>query len=209
MTDPRGPVRHLLFDADGVLQTLPGGWVEAVRPYVGDHAETFLGQAFEDERPALVGEDDLVPHLDKALGELGLDVTGEELYLAVWHRVQTVDEVLALVPRLRAAGYGVHLGTNQARRRGELMRTELGYDELFDVSCYSYDLGVAKPDVEYFRRCAQRIGADPAEILFVDDREDNVASAQSLGMTGVHWDHTLGTDALLAGLASYGVVPAL
>lgn len=208
MTDPRGPVRHLLFDADGVLQTLPGGWVEAVRPFVGDHAESFLDDAFEDELPALVDEDDFVPHLDKALGELGLDVTGEELYLAVWHRVQLVDETIALVPRLRAAGYGVHLGTNQARRRGELMRTELGYDELFDVSCYSYDLRVAKPDPEFFRRSAQRIGAEPGEILFVDDRADNVASAQSVGMAGVHWDHTRGLDALLAGLASYGVVPA-
>lgn len=41
---------------------------------------------------------------------------------------------------LRRNGYGVHLGTNQDRNRATYMRAVLGYDALFDVSCYSREL---------------------------------------------------------------------
>jgi hypothetical protein len=35
-------IRHVLFDADGVIQSLPGGWYAAIEPYVGERAEEFL-----------------------------------------------------------------------------------------------------------------------------------------------------------------------
>ncbi|ARU52883.1 hypothetical protein CBR64_16970 [Cellulosimicrobium cellulans] len=54
------------------------------------------------------------------------------MYRDVWHRIEVVDESVALVGSLRRAGYGVHLGTNQERERGEHMRDALGYDALFD-----------------------------------------------------------------------------
>lgn len=57
------------------------------------------------------------------------------------------------------------------------MRSALGYDELFDVSCYSYELGAAKPDAAFFSAAARRIAAQPSTILFIDDNRENVAGA--------------------------------
>jgi hypothetical protein len=54
------------------------------------------------------------------------------VYRDVWHRIEVVDESVALVGSVRRAGYGVHLGTNQERERGEHKRDALGYDALFD-----------------------------------------------------------------------------
>jgi putative hydrolase of the HAD superfamily len=59
------------------------------------------------------------------------------------------------------------------------MRKVLGYDALFDVSCYSCDLGVAKPAPAFFAEAARRIGADPSAILFVDDSAPNVDGARA------------------------------
>ena len=206
-------VRHVLFDADGVLQHLPGGWYAAAAPFLGDLTEDFLRDAWAAEVPLLTGGDgDFLAILTGLLEDHGATGSADEVYTAVWNAIVTNQETAEVVRRVRAAGYGAHLGTNPARHRGSFMRAGLGYDDLFDMSCYSYDLGVAKPDPEFFRRCAERIGADPGEILFVDDSARNVAAARSVGMTALHWsfdpaaeaDHT-GHDALVGELAAHGV----
>src|SRR6185437_5529656 len=167
MADSR--VRHVLFDADGVLQDLPGGWYAAMEPYLGDRARGFLHETWSDELPMLAGEGDYLPVLEASLVRYGVSIPVIEVYDAVWKNIVLIEASLDIVRALKRSGYGVHLGTNQECYRGAHMRTALGYDDLFDVSCYSYDLGVAKPDPAFFTRAADRIGADPSTILFIDD----------------------------------------
>ena len=197
-------IRHVLFDADGVIQDRPGGWIAATEPYVGDRAREFLRRAWTDERPMLHGEGDFLPALAALLNEFGVATPLEEFFLDVWGRIDVDDRSLRLVDALRERGIGVHLGTNQDRHRGEHMRTTLGYENVFDVHCYSYELGVAKLDPRFFELAAQRVGAAPSEILFVDDNVENVEGARSIGMPAVHWTLAQGHDVLLAQLGAYG-----
>ncbi|MBM7819631.1 putative hydrolase of the HAD superfamily [Cellulosimicrobium cellulans] len=199
-------VRHVLLDADGVLQHVPGGWYAAMEPYVGSQAREFLHDTWRRELPYLTGEGgDYLPFLADALALYGVDEPADVVYRDVWHRIEVVDESVALVEALRSAGYGVHLGTNQERERGEHMRDALGYDALFDVSCYSYALGVAKPDLGFFVGAARRIGAAPAEILFVDDTPANVEAARAAGMPAIRWCLDDGHAVLHEALANQGV----
>lgn len=57
----------------------------------------------------------------------------------------------------------------------------------FDYSCYSCDLGLAKPGREIFLNCLEGVGAAPSETLFLDDREENVDAARSLGIHVIHY----------------------
>ena len=139
-------IRHVLFDADGVIQSIPGGWFAAMEPYVGRRAQEFLHDTWKDEKPTLAGHGDYLPLLAARLIDYEASVPAEEVYRAVWQRIEPDIESLEVVRALRATGYGVHLGTNQERHRAAHMRTALGYDALFDASCYSCDLGVTKPD---------------------------------------------------------------
>jgi putative hydrolase of the HAD superfamily len=198
-------VRHVLLDADGVLQFLPGGWVDRVEPYLGARAEEFMRVSWTEERPALAGEADFLELLQHHLHAFGVDVPADELHRTVWRSIETVPGSIELVHRIRAAGYGVHLGTNQEYHRAAHMRSDLGYDELFDVSCYSYELGVVKPDPRYFTCAAGRIGVDPGAVVFVDDLESSVAGAREAGMAAVHWTFDDGLDVLERGLAEHGV----
>ena len=200
-----GLIRHVLFDADGVLQDIPGGWYAAMEPYVGDRTREFLHQTWKDELPMLAGRGDYLPLLAATLAEYGVQTPVEIVYQDVWHRIALIEESFALVEALRRNGYGVHLGTNQEKYRGGHMRTALGYDDLFDVSCYSYDLGVAKPDPAFFTRAADRIGAAPETILFIDDNAPNVEAARSIGMPAEHWDFTQGHEVLHTLLAKHGI----
>ncbi|MCW2918096.1 MAG: HAD-superfamily hydrolase, subfamily variant 3 [Actinomycetia bacterium] len=48
---------------------------------------------------------------------------------------------------------------------------------------YSCRIGVAKPDPRAFEICAERLGVRPADVVFFDDNEHNVAAARKVGMT--------------------------
>lgn len=198
-------VRHVLFDADGVLQDIPGGWYAAMEPHVGERAREFLHQTWKDELPALAGRGDYMPLLAATLAEYGVETPVEVVYQDVWHRISPIEESFAIMDTLRRNGYGVHLGTNQEKYRGGHMRTGLGYDDLFDVSCYSYELGVAKPDPAFFTEAARRIAADPSAILFIDDTAPNIEGARSAGLNAEQWDLTQGHDTLISLLTKHGV----
>lgn len=200
-------IRHILFDADGVLQDIPGGWEGSLAPFLGERSGEFLRETWREEFATLSGIGDYKPLLAARLASYGVSEPVEVVYSAVWHRIDLIAESIALVGALRGAGYGVHLATNQERHRARYMRTELGYDELFDVSCYSCDLGVAKPSPDFFHRAADRIGAVPSSILFIDDSEANVAGALSVGLAAEHWHFERGHPSLLELLARHGVHP--
>ncbi|MFB8230514.1 HAD family hydrolase [Cellulosimicrobium sp. NPDC055967] len=199
-------LRHVLFDADGVLQHIPEGWYAAVEPYLGDRTREFLLETWSEELPMLVGDGDYLPVLAAGLERYGVTEPAEDVYRAIWFdALEVVDASFDLVRGLRASGYGVHLGTNQESRRVSFMRQTLGYDAEFDTSWYSCELGIAKPDPRFFVEAARRIGADPDEVLFVDDTARNVEGARAAGMVGVHWDVSRGHDELVRTLAGHGV----
>jgi putative hydrolase of the HAD superfamily len=201
-----GPViTHVLFDADGVLQDLPGGWYAAMEPFLGDRAREFLHRTWADELPTLAGQGDYLPMLEATLREYGVEAPVTEVYAAVWHRIDEVASSFAVVGALRAAGYGVHLATNQERHRGTHMHDVLGYRDRFDVSAYSWEVGAAKPDPEFFHRVVRLIGAPADEVLFIDDNEDNVHGARSAGLVAEHWHFERGPASLVALLATHGV----
>ncbi len=60
-------ITHVLLDADGVLQDLPGGWYAAMEPFLGDRAREFLHRTWTDELPTLAGEGDYLPMLEATL----------------------------------------------------------------------------------------------------------------------------------------------
>jgi glucose-1-phosphatase len=51
-----------------------------------------------------------------------------------------------------------------------------------DRFIFSHRFKVAKPDPEMFRRALEIIGALPQHVVFVDDLQENVRAAQTLGM---------------------------
>ncbi|WP_243058790.1 HAD family hydrolase [Nocardioides sp. SR21] len=199
-------IQHVLLDADGVVQTLPDMRRAATAvELVGDRADDLLDALFAVEGPTLRGDGDFLPQLTRILLEHGITADPVSLYGTLWNAVEPSADVLALVASLRAAGYGVHLGTNQHRERATYLRTVLGYDAVFDVGCYSCELGAAKPSPEFFAGALALIGAAADEVLFVDDSLANVEAARAAGLVAEHWDLAQGLPALVGLLSGHGV----
>ena len=60
----------------------------------------------------------------------------------------------------------------------------------FTHRTFSHRLGIAKPDAAIYQHSAEGLGVPTGEILFVDDREENVAAARAAGMHAIQYiDH--------------------
>ena len=199
------PVRAVLWDADGVLQRAPGGREESMRPAVEgrvDDVDGFLDEAVREERRALTGEvrwGDVLPGL---LARWGISDALDDL-LEAWLTIEPVPDSRVLVRRLRDAGIGCYLASNQDERRASYMQRELGYDELLDGAFYSHELRAAKPDPPFFDAVLDRLDLSPEQVLLVDDNSEYVDAARRLGMPAVLWRADDGVDVLLDQLAAY------
>ena len=58
---------------------------------------------------------------------------------------------------------------------------------LFDDIVLSYHVGMAKPDPRVYRLAAERLGVEPDECLFVDDKEAYCNAARAVGMKAVKY----------------------
>jgi putative hydrolase of the HAD superfamily len=55
----------------------------------------------------------------------------------------------------------------------------------FDAQTFSCDIGVCKPELEIYHDCLVKLGVQPSEVLFLDDRESNVQAAKALGLHAI------------------------
>lgn len=121
---------------------------------------------------------------------------------ALWTQVNQPMVDWAL--RLQHAGTptGVLSNLGDAMTEGVVARQSwlAGFDHLV----WSHSLKLAKPDLEIYRRAAEGFGYPPAHILFIDDREQNVAGAIASGMQGIHYTTQAAFE---AGMEDLGLGP--
>lgn len=98
-----------------------------------------------------------------------------------------IEENVALLRRLRAAGRPVHALSNFAAEKFALARERFDFLNVFDACVVSGHVGVAKPDRRIYEILFERAGVAPDELLFVDDSLPNVRAAEALGMPSIHF----------------------
>jgi epoxide hydrolase-like predicted phosphatase len=57
-----------------------------------------------------------------------------------------------------------------------------GFVDVFDVSIFSSEVGLRKPDERIFRMILDRLGVEAQEAVFIDDFAENIAGADKLGI---------------------------
>jgi putative hydrolase of the HAD superfamily len=207
---PNPTIDAVLFDADGVLQRPTVDWRAALATFVGPSGSTedFVLDLMKAEGPSLVGKGDFREALVEVLGRWGSSTPADEV-LDLWRQFEAEPEVVTLIQHLRTAGIRCHLATNQQAYRRTIMRDERHYGDWFDQTFYSCDLGVAKPDPEYFRTILDAIDRPASSVLFIDDNEANIAGAKSIGLHAELYDLETGVDVLRELLRRYSLpIPA-
>ena len=128
--------------------------------------------------------------------------------LAEWWRYVTHqrlnEPVLALAQHIQQAGYRVGILSNAAPGLEAELRTDWGIAFSWDAVVASGDVGMRKPDPAIYHLAAQRLGSEPSDCCFVDDRSENVAAARAVGMHAIGYDGN--TDLLVTELQRAGFI---
>ena len=127
----------------------------------------------------------------------GETVVAEGLLRRMFAASVPVPGMYDTIRTLRAAGFSTALLSN-SWGCDEYPRAD--FPGLFDTVVLSGEVGMRKPEKEIFLYAAETLGLAPAECIFVDDMEANVAAAQACGMTGVLHTETAGTAQALQDL---------
>ena len=110
-------------------------------------------------------------------------------YAARWPEMIAGDvpESVDMVEALAARGVPLYALTNWSHETFHHARARFEWLEHFRDIVVSGEVGMKKPDPRIFSLMLQRIGVEPADVVFIDDVADNVASADALGMRTVHF----------------------
>lgn len=186
-------VKVLIFDLFGVLTTPmtraeQHHLVVAAGPEAEADPDAFW-TAYWDLRPPYDSAD-VTPAqywrgVAAAVGAVLDDAAVDRLRAAdigAWRGVAPVME--ALLRRLVAEGRTIALLSNIPEELAVDFEARHPCFELFSVLGYSSRIGVAKPDPAAFHWVLERLGVEPGDALFIDDRAENVAGAIGVGLRG-------------------------
>lgn len=118
----------------------------------------------------------------KRIGERTGQTIEEDLFLRYFQPVQD-RKVLRIVSRLKKEARVV-VGTNSIASHSQVHR-RLGDYDAFDAVYSSHELGIAKPDPDFYLKILTEEGRMPLETVFIDDMEENVDSASALGIFSI------------------------
>lgn len=182
------PGRVVVFDYGEVISAAPSAADRDRMVAAADVPADRFWAAYQDDRDRL--DQGVLTVTDYWLG-IGR-ACGQVWDLPMVQRMWTLDfrgwtsvnpDVMRVLTDLADGGTRLALLSNAAPDYGSAFRfSPMG--ALFEQVFVSGELRLVKPDPAIYRHVAEALGADPGQLVFVDNRADNVRGAESVGITG-------------------------
>ncbi len=116
-----------------------------------------------------------------------------------WANQETCELATRLSDRYRLL---IASNTNAVHAR-RFLKQFAGVFKHFHHLVLSYEVGVRKPETDFYHTCLRYANAKPSECVFIDDLEANVVGARNFGFHAIAYQPN---DDLTGQLAALGVV---
>lgn len=201
------PFDAILFDIGGVLLT--NGWDHGERAAAA--ARFALDQEALEARNAKAmdawdrGLIDLNQYLDATIFWEPRAFSREEFSAFMLAQSQPLQNGALPILAELAASNPCLIGSlnNEPRETNEYRFNRFGLSRYFKVAFSSCYLGLRKPEPAMYRRALDILNCAPERVLFIDDREENVAGGLKAGMTAIRFN---GEKSLREELGKLGVL---
>ncbi len=183
--------------AEVLARVLPGRVVDAASA-AHWQAQVFQGYGGDwgDYDRGTVSVPDLVARIAARTGLAPAEV--QAVVDAVPQELRPIPETVALIARLRAAGHRLHYLSNMPAPCADVLeRREAALFAHFDGGVFSSRVRHVKPEPAIYALAAERFGAAPYDLVFLDDHGPNVAAARAAGWQGVHFEHAAQAEVAL------------
>jgi len=200
------PFDVILFDVGGVLLT--NGWdhVERARVLNSFHLDISEFEARHVKPYAAweIGAISVERYLAESVFYEPRSFSQDEFFAAICAQSKILpDGALGILEELDALNKCL-LGAlnNEARETNEVRFDRFGLRKLFKVALSSCYLRMRKPDAVIYKTTLDILGRPAERILFIDDREGNVAGAVAAGMKAIRFENAETLRRELVGLGA-------
>lgn len=178
-------IKAVIFDYGGVISGSPGTHVrkdiaEAFKSSEGEVGKV-IGKLIGRFRKGELSEDKfwevMAKELDREIPEHKYELWKNDFR----KKLVIFDDMLMFVRELKAAGLKVGVISNNIMPFVEVIKERQGFSE-FELVLNSCEVGLSKPDEGIYRLALAELDLSPNEVLFIDDREENIDTAKRLGM---------------------------
>lgn len=184
-------IKTVIFDIGRVL--VDWDWENFVKKLYPDDEEkaTAVGRSFF-AHPCFVEFDRGVWQtrevLDKIIGDAP-EYKDEILYTfsRMGETILVRDTTIPWIKSLKEQGLNVLYLSNYSVPMRDLSREKLKFTDYMDGGVFSCDVKMVKPDRNIYEYIIKKYGLVPEECIFIDDMEDNIATAINLGIHGIRY----------------------
>jgi putative hydrolase of the HAD superfamily len=188
-------IRAVLFDFGLVLSASedPTAW-KRMKDFLGAEETAFhpayWSRRLDYDRGTLTGAD----FWRQIALEFGMQLDGLQLQqlmaedIALWGRPN--QDMIDWAAALQRAGIKTGVLSNMGDAMETGLRALCPWIDNFHHCTFSHRLLTVKPDPAIYHHAVEGLGMPAEEILFVDDRAENVAGAEAIGMQAIQYtDH--------------------
>ncbi|PKN87144.1 MAG: hypothetical protein CVU46_05365 [Chloroflexi bacterium HGW-Chloroflexi-8] len=139
---------------------------------------------------AMVGEiteEDHFKSVLKGLNNQKLSIS--EFKNLFWGGDDLNKELVSFISTLKNK-YKLGLLSNAMDTTRQRLSDKYNLIEYFDVSLFSYEVKIAKPNPEIYKIILQQLSVKPCETIFIDDIMENIIAADNLGITTIQFKNT-------------------
>jgi len=197
------------FDWGGViLQHIDGSFSNVASEFLGVDNESFRRAYFLHNHLINKGAnsrafDQATEMWGNILSELGLAdrLEGFMKFVQARPKGEVSQAMVELLERLKKHGWKLGLLSNASAEGSQRIRTQECL-RFFDVTLFSAEIGLMKPEPEAFLKFAAELKVPITELVFIDDSEHSLSTAEVVGYIPVRFQST---EMLIEQLRDLGV----
>ena len=180
-------IKNIVFDMGQVLTDFNPDYF--IRQYVTApedirllRTEIFESSVWQElDRGSVTEEDIIAPVCDRL--PLRLRASAEVLLLHWREHMTGLDNIMPLVLELKEKGYSLFLLSNAGKNMLHFTH-KIPALQYFSGILFSGEVLFLKPEKEIYLKFFEKFSLKPQECYFIDDRPENIAAGQALGMDG-------------------------
>jgi len=184
-----GMIKNILFDIGSVLLLFDR---EATVREFSYYSETIPEQEFTAEHVFLpelwlgmeTGEISPCQYYERFKEISGCRISFRHFSL-IWAGYFTDSRPMISLGRTLSRSFMIYFLSNTDPLHIPVLYSRFPDALFFHGQALSYDLGVLKPEPEFFERALAKFALKPSECLFIDDQYQNVQTARDLGMRAI------------------------
>jgi epoxide hydrolase-like predicted phosphatase len=202
-----GKIRAIIFDMGGVIiLTCDDSSRVALARQLGVSTEELIKAVFSSESAirSEAGEINKNDHWKNVLRSFGKDSVKNVIpFHEAFFAGDCIDkELMEFIHSLKKQ-YKIGFLSNAFKGAREWVEGHFHFLDAFDLTIFSYEVKLRKPDPRIYRLICDRLAVRPEEAIFIDDLAVNVEGARLAGLHAIQYINKVQLKTQLADILGY------